>query len=409
MGLPGGWPAPNTYGTWSQPAIPIPSPADPILVPAGTVNLLLLGSDRHTGSGFRTDTIVLASIQPSQGLVTLVSIPRDLYVYLPGLSVSRINTAWIYGASLGYPGGGPQLMADTIRYNLGVAIDRYVLVEMEGFRRIIDTLGGIEVRVACPYTDWRLRQPDLPQERASSWALFTTPQGIVSMDGDYALWYARARQRSSDFDRSRRQQEVLRAAYRQALRPDLLARIPEMYLSMKNSVVTNLTLEDALQLGSFAARLGPAQVRSRFIGRDQVSQYRVPTSGASVLLPRAEAIHHLLESSIATIDPQPDGDRVQIGILPTGIPELSDLARERLLYAGWEAILLPGDTVQVPSTELRVSAEADPETVAKVLTALGLPGATVRTEPGAAPDEILLAVGSEYNPCFNPTVSLGAP
>jgi LCP family protein required for cell wall assembly len=267
-----GWPAPNTYGSSSTPAIPIPPPAEPLAFPEGTVNILLLGSDRRSGTGFRTDAILILSMQPANGLVALISVPRDLYVYLPGYTVSRINTAWIYGESLDVPGGGPQLLLDTVRYNLGVPVDRYALVEMSGFRQIVEIVGGIDVRVACEYTDWRLRRPDLPDQVASNWALFTMDPGVIHMDGDTALWYARSRARSSDFDRTRRQQEVLRALYREALRPDLLARIPELYNALQYSVRTNLSPKTSCP----AVRRGSSGgLRSRFIGRSQVRQYRV--------------------------------------------------------------------------------------------------------------------------------------
>ncbi|HSR48061.1 MAG TPA: LCP family protein, partial [Anaerolineales bacterium] len=397
-------------GKWGEPAIPIPPPAPEITMPEGTLNVVLLGSDRRSGSGFRTDTIVIASIQPAQGLVTLVSIPRDLYVYLPGNSVNRINTAWIYGASLGYPGGGPQLLFDTIRYNLGIHVDRYALVEMDGFRRIIDILGGIDVRVACPYTDWRLRRPELPQQLESSWALFTAPQGIVHMNGDYALWYARSRQRSSDFDRSRRQQEVLRAAYREALRPDVLARIPELYRTLQASVVTNLTLEDVLQLAPVAVQLEPAHLRSRFIGRPQVTSFRVPKSGAAVLLPKADVIQQLLTDALTTPVEELAEPRLRIGILPTASGDLPELARERLLYAGFDAELLSGEPLDVATTQLQVPPEAAPETVASVLRALGLPhGAVAAVESVASPQEFRLAVGRDYSPCFDPNALTGFP
>ncbi len=256
----GDWPAPNTYGRAATPPIPIPPPAEPFTFPERTLNVLLLGSDRRSGIGFRTDTILIASVQPATGLVALISIPRDLYVYLPGYTISRINTAWIYGETLGTPGGGPQLLFDTVRYNLGVPIDRYALVEMAGFQQIVDILGGVDVRVACDFTDWRLRQPGLPQQALSSWALFTMPRGVAHLDGDAALWYARSRSRSSDFDRARRQHDVLRALYRAALRPEVLTRIPELYRALGSAVKTNGDLDDVLSLAPFAdePRAGPS-------------------------------------------------------------------------------------------------------------------------------------------------------
>jgi LCP family protein required for cell wall assembly len=408
---PAVWPPPNSYGRWGPPAIDIPPPATPFAFPPGTLNLLLLGSDRRTGSGFRTDTIVLASIETAAKKVVLVSFPRDLYVYLPGNSISRINTAWIYGQSLHYPGGGPQLLMDTIRYNFGVPVDRYALVEMDGFQRIVDALGGIDVRVACPYTDWRLREPGLPEQRPSSWHLFTVLPGILHMDGDEALWYARARQHSTDFDRTRRQQEVLRAAYREALRPEVLARIPDLYQLLRDSVVTNLTLDDILALAPFAAQLGPVDLRSRFIGRDQVRSWRVPSSGAAVLLPDGDAIRRLLADAFAPApDPAIDSRPTSVEIVPGRNAELDRLAQERLLYAGVEAVVTQGPSSEESSTRVMTGAEVPREEVALVLRVLGLPDSAARLDSeGTPPRAIRIRIGQDYRPCFDPARLTSSP
>jgi LCP family protein required for cell wall assembly len=361
----------------------------------------LLGSDRRTGIGFRTDTIVIASVQPATGLVALISVPRDLYVYLPGYTLSRINTAWIYGETLGYPGGGPQLLFDTVRYNLGIPIDRYALVEMEGFQQLVDILGGIDVRVACDYTDWRLRRPGLPQQAVSSWALFTIPRGVVHMDGDYALWYARSRARSSDFDRARRQQEVLRALYRDALHADVLARLPELYRALQSAVKTNADLDDVLGLAPFVTRLEPAHLRSRFIGRGQVRSYRVPVSGAAVLLPRADAIRALLEEAFA---PYEDAEAipVRVEVVAGSNPEMAQLVQERLLYAGFDAVLIEGERSQDGTSHLLEAETTSPEIRARLLLALGLPAEALVAWPTASSSSFRLLLGEDYNPCFDP-------
>ncbi len=166
-----------------------------------TVNFLLIGSDRRPGGSFRTDTMVIAILRPNDGQVSLISIPRDLWVYIPDWQNQRINTAYQHGISVGYPGGGPGLLKDTIQYNLGIRIDHTAMVEFDGFQRIVDTLGGVDVPVSCPYTDWRLIDPSLDPENENNWELYTTGPGLIHMDGDLALWYARSRQKSSDFDR----------------------------------------------------------------------------------------------------------------------------------------------------------------------------------------------------------------
>ena len=109
-------------------------------------------------------------------------------------------------------------------FHVGIRIDHTAMVEFDGFRRIVDTLGGIEVPVACAYTDWRLIEPTLDIYDENNWWLYTVGPGQVHMDGDLALWYARSRSKSSDFDRGRRQQEVLRYIFQKALQTDTLAK-----------------------------------------------------------------------------------------------------------------------------------------------------------------------------------------
>jgi len=399
------WPSPNTYGRSATPSVPIPPPAQEFTFPEGSLNVLMLGSDRRSGIGFRTDTILIASIQPAAGLVALVSVPRDLYVYLPGYTVSRINTAWIYGETLGVPGGGPQLLFDTVRYNLGVPIDRYALVEMSGFRQIIDVFGGVEVRVACDFTDWRMRRPDLPEQAVSSWALFTVPRGVIPMDGDFALWYARSRSRSSDFDRARRQQEVLRALYREALQPEVLTRIPELYRALQASVKSDADLDDVLALAPFATRMEPAHLRSRFIGRGQVSTFRVPASGAAVLLPKPDAIRALLEEAFAPYA-ESEATPIPVEIVAGSNPDLATLVQERLLYAGFDAALVEGEPSPDGASHLLTPAGASLDAQTSILTVLGLTERAVVVQPEAdASAQFRLQVGDDFDPCFDPAGS----
>lgn len=399
------WPPPYTFGSAPTPPVPFPEPAAPVELPDDSFTVVLLGSDRRGGAGFRTDTIVVATVRPADGLVVLLSIPRDLYVVLPGYGMSRINTAWTYGQTFDVPGGGPRLLSDTIRYNLGLQVDRYALVEMAGFRRIVDLLGGIEVRVACRYTDWKLRRPELPESLPSSWSLFTLQPGVVHMNGDDALWYARARLRSTDFDRSRRQHEVLRALYREGVRPSTLTRLPELYQTFLESVITDVTLGDVMRLAPFAAGLEPAHVRSRFVGRDQVKSFRVPATGAAVLLPQPEALGRLLAEAYAPLPPRTDSlGEVRVEVVSPGDPDLGLLAIERLIIGGIEAIPGPqGDAAVGGPTRLLVHGQAPEAAILAVIDAIGLSADRV-VVGGAEPSAPWrLEIGEDYQPCYDPT------
>lgn len=382
-----------------------PAPAR-ILTDYETVTFLLLGSDqrRPKQTYFRTDTIIIAALRPKNRQVSLISIPRDLYVYIPTVGMDRINTAYEYGIMYRYPGGGRALLADTILYNLGVRIDHFAIVDFDGFRKIVDTLGGIDVPVACPYTDWRLISPDLNPNDPNNWHLYTVQPGLVRMDGDLALWYARSRSKSSDFDRARRSQEVLRALYRRVRSPDVFGKIPELYSALHSSVTTDLGLQDLLHLTPLALQMTNADIRSYYIGRGYVSAWTTP-GGAYVLQPNREAIQALLEQALAPRATEPQMPKIKIEIR-NGTPneDWEHLAAERLNYAGYETSLAPADRRDYERTLLYdLTASPDPKRVNALLNLLGLPPEAVRWNPSQGEVSYLLVLGSDYQPCFNPT------
>ncbi len=399
------WPAPNTLGSFGAAVTPVPDAAESLPSPTGSVNILLIGSDLRRGSSFRTDTLILVSIQPSAHAIVMLSIPRDLFVYLPGLGMQRINTAYLYGDSFHYPGGGIQLLEDTIRYNLGLAVDHYARIDMRGFQDMIDTLGGVEVPVACPYTDWRLKSPTLDQQNPDNWHEFTVPAGISHMDGETALWYARAREKSSDFDRARRQQEVLRGIARHALSLGLLQHLPDLYSELRSSIASDMDLGQILELAPVAGRIDPSRIRSRFIGRDQVTNWTIPGSGAQVLVPKPEAIHRLLTAAFDFSADLPTTAPVVVVDNASGVPDWTDLAIERLAYAGFRAE--PGAKLSSVAATTRVveySHSGDRQAASDVIRALGLPFTEPQVETDAAsPIAVRVTLGTDYRACFDPT------
>ena len=369
-----------------------------------TVNFLLIGSDRRPGGSFRTDTMVMALLRPKDGQVSLISIPRDLWVYIPEYGNQRINTAYQYGEIYGYPGGGPGLLKDTILYNLGVQIDHTALVEFDGFRHIIDTLGGIDVPVACPYTDWRLIDPSYDQQIESNWWLYTVGPGVVHMDGDLALWYARSRMKSNDFDRGRRQQETLRAIYSRVLQTGTISRIPALYNDLTSIVETDITLTQMLQLALYAPKLTNADFRSYYIRPPLVSSWITP-GGAYVLLPNEAAMSAMLQEAMAPSQRAAERQTVTIEIQNgTSFEGLAELAASRLNYAGYETSIAPADRQDYSySTLVDLNAVTDADRNSTVLAILGLQPANLASLPDAnSPVNYRLILGADYNPCFSP-------
>jgi len=269
------FPAPSEY-----PTIPIPPPAKPLKQPDGSVNLLVLGSDQPpSASLYRTDTILLLNLNPKKNTVNLVSFPRDLFVYIPGWTMQRINTAYAHG--------GFETLALTLEYNFGVRPDYYVIVNYNSFVKFINSLGGIDVNVEKPLTDNRGQR---------GWV--TIPAGKTHMDGRDALWYVRSRYTTNDFDRNRRQQAVIRAVFKKLLSKDAIAQAPELYETYAKSVTTDLRFKDILTLLPFAAKIRDmSQVHQYFIDNSLVTEWITP-GGAMVLLPNQEAVLDRMQQAL---------------------------------------------------------------------------------------------------------------
>ncbi len=376
----------------------------PPLTDNETVNFLLIGSDKRPGSTYRTDTLVIAIVWPKEGQVSLISIPRDLWIYIPTVGMQRINTAYQSGELGDYPGGGPGLLKETIAYNLGIRIDYTAMVEFDGFRRIVDTLGGIEVPVSCAYTDWRLIDPSYDQNNENNWWLYTVGPGQVHMDGDLALWYARSRSKSNDFDRGRRQQEVLRTIFQKALQTDTFSKIPQLYNDFSSTVITDLNLADMLRMAPYAVNFTNANIRGYFIRPPLVSSWTTP-GGASVLLPSdAELKQMLVEAT--TLSPyavtrETITVEVQNG---ASFETLESLAASRLNYAGYQTIVGTADRRDYSNSVLvDFTPGQDPTQRQTIINSLGLYSANVLSLPDAnSAAQYRVILGSDYEPCFQP-------
>lgn len=279
----------------ATPVTVVPTPVPTAWAPDNAINIVLLGSDKRPNSaGWRTDVMIVVSINPDGPSAAMLSIPRDLYVWVPDWKMAKINTVDTHGYAVGYPGGGPGLLKQTLLYNLGIPIHYYARVDFDGFKRIVDTLGGIDVPVTCEMTDWRLKSPELDQELEENWELYTVEQKVHHMDGDFALWYSRSRKRSSDFDRSRRQQQVLRSMMAKGLSLNIVPQIPQLWSDFSDTVETDLGLGEILQLAAIAPQLDFNKIKSRFIAGDAVLSWSTPGDNAYVLLPQYERINELV-------------------------------------------------------------------------------------------------------------------
>lgn len=277
------------------------------------VNILLLGIDKRPDEVYsRTDTMILVTVDPNAKTAGMLSIPRDLWVSIPGYNEDRINKAYYFGEQNGYPGGGPALAMKTVQINLGVPVHFYIEVDFDGFRQIVDTLGGIDIHV--PET---INDPTFPDNNYGV-DPFYIEAGDHTLDGYNALRYARTRATpGSDFSRAKRQQAVLLAIKDKALQLNMIPKIPELWNTMAGTVETDLQLVDILELAQLADEIQPDQIKTAVIDSNYTYDYIVPETGAQVLIPYRDKIGQLIDEMFAESAPPEGPSQAQVEALQT--------------------------------------------------------------------------------------------
>lgn len=318
------------------------------------INVLLLGIDRRGGKGwgYRTDTIIVVTVDPTNQTAGMLSIPRDLQIPIPGNGEDRINTANVYGYSHKYPGGGPALLKRTIEVDFGFPIDYYVMVDFNGFEEIIDTLGGIGVNVPKQLHDTKYPDPKPGDPYAYKTIHFDV--GWQQMDGSRALEYARSRMSTSDFDRARRQQLILVAIREKALGLNLIPKLPTLAATMMDTVKTDMTLEEMLELARLAPQIDMTNVKQVVIQKPMVYGYR-REDGAAVQLPKwdliNQAVASLFSSPVVVVPtPTPAAPIPTPTLAPSQIEELQILASEGARIAVQNGTSEPNFAARVAAT-----------------------------------------------------------
>lgn len=271
------------------PVTPIPPPLQGVRLPVEVRTLLLLGVDSLTPFSGRTDAVLLAFYHPRFGRASLLSIPPDLFVNIPGYTMQRLNTA--------YSVGGMRMLADTLEYNFGVRPDDYAVVKLESFVYFIDDIGGLEVTINEPL-------PEICSD---------IRPGPNLLDGDQVMCYLRFRQGLDELNRSLRQQEILRLVMQRMLRGGTLVRLPELVQNYESSVETSLTLEQLSAFIPFSLRLGDATHLGYFQVREPaLVPWQLPEGlRPFVFLADARALLPQIQDAIDfVLTPEPNSDLV---------------------------------------------------------------------------------------------------
>lgn len=244
-----------------------------LLIPTRT-NILLLGIDtRSVKSALgRSDTMILTTIIPLRPYVGMLSIPRDLWVTIPGVGENRINTAHFFAESqVEY--SGPQAAMDTIKANFGVDVDYFVRIRFEGFAEVVDAMGGLDIVLPEPMSGYEA--------------------GHHHLTGRKALALVRDRSGSDDFFRMERGQLFLKAVFKQLRNPVVWPRLPAVLRALAKAVDTNIPVWQWPRLGFALLRAGPDGIDGRTINRDMVTG-TITAEGANVLIPNWNLINPVL-------------------------------------------------------------------------------------------------------------------
>ncbi len=282
------------WGTFSppglDPATPIPEPLSGLDLPDEVQVWVLLGSDTEPPFTGRIQAIHLLFIHPRFSKASLVSIPGDLYVYIPGYTMQRLNTA--------YAIGGIETLYETLAYNFGVTPSRFVLAQPGDFQWLVDDLDGIEVTLFYP----------MPQ------ACGGIPAGRITMDGTLALCYASYREDMDEVSRMERQQQLLRIIFRKFTHESYLFKLPLLSTSYEGWIKTDLSLDELMDLVPLSLRLAdPDRIGYFMLGWESLTLWEIPGySQAQVFLPVEDEVRATLQEAINfVLVPEPLTDQVK--------------------------------------------------------------------------------------------------
>ncbi len=373
----------------------------------GRVTILVLGIDQRRGEEgpFRTDTMIVLSMDPVRKTAAMLSIPRDLWVSIPGFEPSRINTANSLGDSYDFPGGGPALAALTVERNLGLKIDHTVRVNFDLFLTAVDAVAPVEICV--PETIHDEAYPD------GSYGVMTVhfDAGCQDMNAEQLLQYARTRHtEGGDFDRARRQQQVITALRDRVLSlggvQALVGQALALWDAARQDVQTTLALEQIISLALLAQEIPASSITQAVLDANYV-YFETTLTGDQVLRLRGDAMRNLVsdlfnpvQMDLETLRQMAASETVSLSVVNgTTTQGLAALGRTWLEEQGFTV----AETGNATSSGYRQSVIKDytnrPYTARLLASLLGL--SITQVQPGsdnATVQDIQIVIGEDLIP-----------
>jgi LCP family protein required for cell wall assembly len=269
----------------------------PVRPSIDTLNVLLLGLDRHRGfkRGGSTDTIVVAAFDEASGHLGLIGIPRDLYVSVEGYGDARINA--VYGLARLDRRDPLAALERVVEDTLGLPIRHSIAIDLQIFETAVDLVGGIEVEVECAIDDNFVDGRVEGGRRKLS-----IDAGSQHLDGVTASMFVRSRHGRSDFSRARRQQAVLLGLRRKLASMDGARKLPSLLEGVEGSIETHMSRLELIALARRVLDVAPGQLHGLVLGHAETTAFRTEKN-QSVLLPNPEAIETKLNGLFSAPKP----------------------------------------------------------------------------------------------------------
>ncbi|MBV9172214.1 MAG: LCP family protein, partial [Chloroflexi bacterium] len=340
-------------------------------------SVLIMGSDARPdelqrGEVGRTDTLQLLVADRATPRLATLSVPRDLWVNIPGFGAERINAAYEFG--------GSETAKQTVSNVLGQPVDRYVLIGLQGVRDVVDAVGGVDITVpqaihddAYPTDDYGYKTVDIPA-------------GRQHMDGETALEYARTRHQDNDFARAGRQQQVMAAVRNALFNPLNWPRAPAVFVAVQRSVKTDVGPLDAIAIAAAFVR-SPGDPDHMVIDTSLAAE----TTGegdAYLLTPTPE-----LKPAVARFLAGPSAASVDV-LNGAGVAGLAARTADRLTQNGF-IVNSVGDAAQRQSQTTIYSTPAARPAAERLASLLGLPASRITATAPAGQADIRLILGSD--------------
>jgi LCP family protein required for cell wall assembly len=375
---------------------------------ANRVTILVMGLDYRDWEGegpSRTDSMMLVTMDPTTRTAGMLSIPRDLWVNVPGFDYGKINTAYYLGELYSLPGGGPGLAVQTVENLLGIDVNYYAQIDFSAFENFIDQIGGIDVEV--PY--------EMTVDPIGPGNTVTLEPGTQHLDGPTALAYARNRDTwGSDFDRADRQQQVIMAIFDKMTSlgtlPKLIANSPTIYNNLRYGIHTNLSLKQIISLAWTASQIPRENIKKAVIGPNETERSFSP-DGLDILLPNMDAVRALRdevfsttagEAPVATVyisNPEElrQAENATVSVLnATTTPGLASQTSEYLRGLGIN-VTDTGNAVEKSDSTMIIDYTGKPYTVQYLVEALNIQPNSIfsRYDPNSQTD-IAILLGTDW-------------